>query len=244
MLQHLNVPTLLLWVRQDRHHNWKRIKKLVQKSSEVRVEFVKPPEDGVDFSAGCYEELSDLLVQPILNFLAEEKTERKRTEEEDEHEPNIMFDHNLSVEEMNQILQEEKELGSVKLFKHLTERLGLESLYTAQMSLIDPFHSAASTVFNALPLLSPSKLRKNPNILVELGLWENLPQGLQEMQSSPRYFPGRLVIASLDDDGEDTGDEEVVRVAEITEVDEESVTLEADGERGSIVECLPLIKFF
>ena len=85
MLQHLNVPTLLLWVRQDRHHNWKRIKKLVQKSSEVRVEFVKPPEDGVDFSAGCYEELSDLLVQPILNFLAEDRTERKRTEVEDEH---------------------------------------------------------------------------------------------------------------------------------------------------------------
>ena len=234
MLQHLVVPTLLLWVRQDRHHNWKRIKKLVQKSAEVRVEFVRPPEDGVDFSAGCYEEISDLLVQPILSFLSGEETEPKKTDE-DEPVVTTIFDHNLSPEEINQILvADNKEASSVKLFRHLTEKQGLDSFH--QISPLDPFHSSVSAVIDALPLLSPDRLKKNPFLLVELGLWTNLPTGVQKMQTSPRYFPGRQVLVTLDSDIEDVEEEEedAIKVARITEVDRESVRFEVEGERGAL----------
>ena len=232
MLQHLVVPTLLLWVRQDRHHNWKRIKKLVQKSPEVRIEFVRPPEDGVDFSAGCYEEISDLLVQPILSFLSGEKHEETKTDQ-DESDVTTTFDHNLSPEEINQMLEVgNKEEISVKLFKHLTETVGSESLY--QTSLADPFHSAVSAVLNALPLLSPDRLKKNSLLLVELGLWDNLPAGVQEMQNSPRYFPGRQVLVTLDGEDAEEEEEDAIKVARITEVTGESVRFEVEGERGAL----------
>ena len=236
MLQHLTVPTLLLWVRQDRHHNWKRIKKLVQKSPEVRVEFVRPPEDGVDFSAGCYEEISDLLVQPILSFLGGETTEEEKT---DPHDPDVTsaFDHDLSVEEIDLILEaDNKEANSVKLFKHLSDRLGLDSLYAAKMSPSNPHHSAVSTVLNALPLLSPDRLEKNSFLLVELGLWNNLPTGVLEMQNSHIYFPGRQVLVTLDGEREDAEEEEedAIKVARITEVDREWVRFEVEGERGAL----------
>lgn len=52
-----------------------------------------------------------------------------------------------------------------------------------------------------LPVLSPQTLEENPALLVHLGIWTDLPQSLDSMWSSPRYFPGLEVLVNIPCDG-------------------------------------------
>ena len=51
-------------------------------------------------------------------------------------------------------------------------------------------------LFGHLPELSPATLR-DPQRLVDLGLWSRAPSGWASMSQSARYFPGRRVLARL-----------------------------------------------
>ena len=51
-----------------------------------------------------------------------------------------------------------------------------------------------TSVFRALPSLNPDIIHNNYEDLVHLGIIECLPRGLEEMRTSPRYFPGRKVL--------------------------------------------------
>jgi len=56
-----------------------------------------------------------------------------------------------------------------------------------------------------LPEISPDTLQADPGLLVNLGVWSNLPHGLIKMWNSPRYFLGRQLIAQHTNVCADTG---------------------------------------
>ena len=228
LLQHLVTPTMVLWVRQDPHHSWRRFKSLVRKIPRLRLEFIQPPEGGVDYSASCYEALSDMVLRPILSFLEDDRTEAGDQEAVSTQDLKAnMFAHNLSVEDIEELLQGERpEVVAMRLFSHLADRMGLDEVYRAYESASHSHHEAVARVLGALPALSPHRLAGLPSLLVELGVWGRVPLAWHAMASSPRYFPGRHVLVG-------TQGEEVLRVATVVEVGEDTVTVEVEGERGA-----------
>ena len=69
-----------------------------------------------------------------------------------------------------------------------------EELYRAEENHTHKLHKVVTAVFRGLPSLNPNTMSNNYENLVHLGIIECLPRGLQEMQRSPRYFPGRKVL--------------------------------------------------
>lgn len=50
--------------------------------------------------------------------------------------------------------------------------------------------------FRNLPEISPDTLQADAGLLVNLGVWDKLPENITKMWSSPRYFVGRQIIAN------------------------------------------------
>ena len=250
LLQNLAVPTLVLWVKQDQNHSWKRFKTLVRKIPGVRIEFVHPPKAGTEYAGNCYEKLSDLVVQPILHFLTGEvvgggavmavkgrELVTQSTEGQQVVEVcNVNFEDDLAPEEIEEILKEENpEANAVKMFENLGMRFGFDAVYAAEENHSHALHRSVCSVLRALPVLSPQRLAERPELLVEVGLWRSLPRGWREMVASPRYFPGRQVLVRVEDEEEEGG---VTRIGRVLEVAGNSVQVEVDGDRGGFELCL------
>ena len=69
VMQNLKVSTMVIWVKQDANHSWRRFQSLAKKIPKVRIEFVKVPDPRGSYHGNCYERLSDEMMEPILNFL-------------------------------------------------------------------------------------------------------------------------------------------------------------------------------
>ena len=244
LLSNLQASTLLLWVKQDTNHSWRRFKTLVRKIRDVKIVFVEPPRAGVNYSANCYEALSDLVLAPILAFLTgqeggsgelEAARGRQLVTQSTEGDQvvevcNINFEDDLAADEIEEILRvDNPAANAVKLFENLGMRFGYDAVYRAENNHTDRLHRAVCSVMYALPNLSPQRLAAKPSLLVDLGLWAALPRGWKNMLASPRYFPGRQVLVKLD---EEEDEEDVTKIGEVVEVGEDTVTLEMESERG------------
>ena len=236
MLESLKIPTMVLWVRQDTNHSWKRFQSLAKKIPKVRIEFVKAPDPRVNYHGNCYEKLSDEMMTPILNFLRGEvvggtqvqavkgrQLASESTIGEDVVEIcNVNFETDLNHEEIEEIMTcENPQATAVRTFKKLAAEYGYETFYNAEENHSHELHQSVSSVLRALPVLSPQRLEENPSLLVELGLWPRMPTSWSEMMSSPRYFPGREVLVKVN--CESNGGNGITKVATIEKVNKGKV---------------------
>lgn len=72
-------------------------------------------------------------------------------------------------------------------FVDLIKKSLLPDYYYAMLHSNHSMHRNAVHLFNQLPLISFDKLEADPTLLIRLGLWEKLPEGWEDMISSPRY---------------------------------------------------------
>ena len=237
-LENLKVSTMVLWVKQDANHSWKRFQSLAKKIPKVRIEFVKVPDPRVSYHGNCYERLSDEMMAPILNFLTGEvvgtrqvqavkgrQLASKSTLGEDVVEIcNVNFEADLNSSEIEEILtRANPEANAVRLFESLGMQHGFGTLYKAEENHSHELHQTVSSVLRALPVISPQRLEGNPDLLMEVGLWPSLPSAWSAMMSSPRYFPGREVLVKVDS-MKDGGDG-VTKMATIVKVTKDKVNV-------------------
>ena len=247
-LHHMGLPTMVLWVKQDQNHSWRRFKALARKIPGGTIKFVNTPTSTREYSRNCYEKISDQILVPIIEFISGQKFGKaeqnvykgkeivtKSTVGENVVEVcNINFEDDLAPEELEQILSKPNpEANAVKLFENMGMKYGFEELYRAEENHTHKLHRAVSDVLRALPILSPYSIAKNPDLLPNLGIWRALPMGYEDMVASPRYFPGRQVLVKtrdLDDfDNESKSLEAgITKIGKISEVGNDVVTLAMD----------------
>ena len=91
-----------------------------------------------------------------------------------------------------------------------------------------------TSVFRALPSLNPDTIHNNYEDLVHLGIIDCLPRGLEEMRTSPRYFPGRKVLIKASElersysGGGGSADGGITKIAKIVEVSDHTCKVALD----------------
>ena len=56
-LHHLKVTTMILWVKQDQNHSWRRFKALARKIPGGKIEFVNAPNSTKEYAKNCYDDI-------------------------------------------------------------------------------------------------------------------------------------------------------------------------------------------
>jgi hypothetical protein len=84
------------------------------------------------------------------------------------------------------------EMAAVAKMKGLIKSGKLQSYYDAAIGVVDnpALKAEAEALFASLPKVTPSMKAEQ---MVELGLWTKAPRGLEAMQQSARYLPGRQI---------------------------------------------------
>ena len=245
-LDMVQTPTMILWVKRDQNHSWKRFKALARKIPEVRLEFVESPLMSRDIHKNCYEKISDKIVAPVLDFLrkdsqgAVEETVYKTKENITQSTVgdavveicNINFEDDFAEEEIEEMLKKpDAEVSAVKLFRTLGMRYGFQELYRAEEDHTNDLHQIVTSVTRALPSVNPDNIGDNLEEIVRLGIIDTLPVGLQEMIESPRYFPGKLVLIKTSDVDEiqtDNADKSITKIGKIISVEDSSCKVALD----------------
>ena len=204
-LKCLSVPILIVWVDLDQMHNWNKWKNLAAKIPEsmkkieiIKTKFKKSKEN-------CNMTLTDITMRYIVIFLGEvdplldkeELIEPIKKYETDTKGKQILANINLNfLEDKNSVnLLNKNENNDIKLYKEsassfkeafnkLDEKIYKEYLNNNQ---------EIKTLFIKLPSISEETLQKNPNFLVQIGVWEQIPKNIDKMWTSPVYFKGRRV---------------------------------------------------
>ena len=88
-------------------------------------------------------------------------------------------------------------------------------------------------MFRALPSLNPDIIHNNYEDLVHLGIIDCLPRGLQEMRTSPRYFPGRKVLIKASElervySANSSAEAGITKISTIVEVSDHRCTVALD----------------
>lgn len=83
-------------------------------------------------------------------------------------------------------------VAAVRKMRELIENGKLESYYEAAIDVGDPALKAeAMKLFESLPVISGET---SPDELVAYGLWSQKPRGMEAMEKSARFLPGRQVL--------------------------------------------------
>ena len=88
-------------------------------------------------------------------------------------------------------------------------------------------------MFRALPSLNPNEISNNYKELLRLGIIDSLPVGLEEMQNSPRYFPGRKVLIKASElervySADTSAEGGITKIASVVEVTDTTCTVALD----------------
>eukprot|EP00913_Durusdinium_trenchii_P028693 g26909.t1 len=204
------VPVLVLWVKEDQFHNltkWrKHFQALPSSKRELEVYSLgsrwKP-----GMSLGSDPQLGPQLQRRILAFLAgevaapvagalEKRLEAKAATAAGQlvvHAQNVVVADALAdAGDVAKQLREvaDPTLAAVQQFKELWSAGRLAALYAQRLT---GSSASSAALFGALPEMSPEAL-SDPNILVNLGLWSQAPEGWERMRHTPRYCVGRKVL--------------------------------------------------
>ena len=246
-LTDMKIPTMILWVKRDQNHSWKRFKILARRIPNVRLEFVESPIMARETAMNCYEKISERILAPIIDFIGSDK--RPENVEKPVYKPkenitkstigdavievcNINFEDDFAEEEIDEMLERpDSETNAVKLFKSLGMRYGFHELYKAEEDHTNKLHRIMTSVSRALPSINPAVIRENVDKFVKLGIIDTLPAGHAEMLASPRYYPGRMVLIKSKHDEDlqtNVAEHGMTKVGKITSVSEASCKVSLD----------------
>lgn len=125
------------------------------------------------------------------------------------------------------------QLAAVKKFKDLHSSNKLRSLYDAATGAVDnpALKTEAMELFKNLPPMSPTA---NAEAFVAAGLWASAPKGLDALEKSARYLPGRQVLVKTTVHPEVFDDREFLSYKPASEGGKEAITYRATiaGEDG------------
>ena len=207
---------LIMWVKQDLLHSWKRWKSLAAQLPNKKIELIdiKRYQDGC--SSGAYAKYSDEISRRIVMFLgypdpflSSVETQREvRMEEVDvdgkkfEKKQLIVFQGDPALSKMNQDGEDGvsggPELAAVRDFCSILKNcVGSDSKYKKLVKDVLGGSKAVKDVIRVLPGVTPEELYDDPTIFVKFGIWKGLPKNLLSMWQSPRYFQGRKVLCLL-----------------------------------------------
>lgn len=204
-LKCLSIPVLVLWVELDQFHLWSKWKILAEKIPKKTIEVIKIKAYNRNKLGDCYCNISDLIMRPIVIFLGEadplmdkemllEPIKKKLNDikgNEIEAKININFqdeiskDINITLEKNKLTLEEICVIKFKETYKEIGSKI-YEKYFNKDKEICE--------IFRGLPEISNEILKRNPSLLVQYGIWKNLPLNYEKMLNSPRYFKGRRVF--------------------------------------------------
>ena len=206
-LKCLSVPILILWLDLDQMHNWNKWKNLAAKIPESmkKIEIIKMKFKKSKQNCNNNMSLIDIIMRHIVIFLGEvdplldkeELIEPVKKFENDTKGKQVLANINLNfVEDKNTAnLINKNENLDIKLyrqsalsFKEAFNKFG-ENIYKEYLNN----NQEIKSLFIKLPSITEDTLQKNPNFLVQIGVWEQIPKNIDKMWTSPTYFKGRRV---------------------------------------------------
>lgn len=125
------------------------------------------------------------------------------------------------------------QLEAVKKFKDLHQSGKLRAYYDAATGAVDnaALKTEAMELFQSLPPMSPTS---NAEAFVAAGLWPSAPKGLDALEKSARYLPGRQVLVKTTVHPEVFDDRDFLSYKPASEGGKEAITYRATiaGEDG------------
>lgn len=217
-LKTITKKTLIVWVKQDQFHIWNKWKPLADKIPSKTFEMIDMKVYDRKKAGGLYQGISDQVMRIIVMFLggldplksmADIKVDIKKDQFDAKGgkvvaKMNINFAEDLQGMNLNEMREDDS--ASVKTHVDTFMQRWAKVCNGESFDGIDKFNEWMNSVFleksdsamlnqlRALPEICPDTLQADPGLLVNLGVWENLPENISQMWSSPRYFPGRQVI--------------------------------------------------
>jgi hypothetical protein len=198
-LKCISIPALIIWMDQDQFHLWSKWKALAEKIPKKTVEIIKMKHYKVEHAGDCYEHYSDKIMRPVVMHFGIpdpliDKEELANSVIKDGKDTkgnsitakvNLNFLEDINLEQLDKV---EPGLKYVMKFKQLYAELGdkIYELYNTDNSV--------SNLFTGLPTISPDVLEANPTLLVQLGIWRDLPANINTMWTGAKYFTGRKVL--------------------------------------------------
>jgi len=208
-LKCFKIPILIIWVEGDQFHLWSKWKSLADKIPIKTIEIIKIKPTNRENLGECYNKISDLILRPIVVFLGEADPLKEKEElinpikkiENDVKGNSVQA--NLNINFLEDIQNNENYSNQIYLLKDkLSTEVSsvykfLDYLKIMGWKIYDEFLSKnnkeISEIFRGLPELSDNLLTKNPNFLVQMGVWRNLPLNFENMLNMPKYFKGRKI---------------------------------------------------
>lgn len=204
---------LVLWIKHDQMHNWSKWKTIANKLPNKTIHVIESKVGQQRAGGSAYSSYSDELMRQIVIFLglgdplAERLELRAALEVESKQTDGSKVIKNQVITLRSQVDQatlaqlaaQESSAKTPEISAALKVLAPLVSTPKLNTLLSSKDKSLLDTL-RALPPITPKTLRDNPAFLVDIGVWESLPNGLAKMWSSPRYFPGRKVLVSIPTD--------------------------------------------
>jgi hypothetical protein len=200
-LKFLEMHVLVLWVDKDHFHLWSKWKKLAEKIPNRKIEIIKVKFYNPELSANCYEKLNDQIMRPLMIFLGEvdpsneqeDLIEPFNKQESDVNGNQITAKININFIEYSQEIpnllkdKDSSKILACQRFKQVITQIGWK--------IYDEFYrnKEITDLFRELPEISSLILFSNPKMLVNLKIWTSLPNHIESMLVSPKFFPGRKV---------------------------------------------------
>ena len=173
-LARVAAPTLLLWVKTDQFHPLSNGRKLRGKIKNCQLTVMDCGLFEASKAACAYQLLGQTILENVAAFLSPPVAAKAAP-------AGATLSPAQAVAQLRQWIQ--------------TDQLPL--YYAAFLGRGQPsLKPVAVRVFASLPQLTPARLRDDPACLVDLGLWAQLPRGLDQLLASPRYPPGRQVLVA------------------------------------------------
>lgn len=127
----------------------------------------------------------------------------------------------------------DEQLAAVKQFKEIVNSGKLRQYYDAALGAVDnpALKAEAMKLFESLPPMSPTA---NAEAFVAAGLWTSAPKGLDALETSARYLPGRQVLVKTTVHPEVFDDRDFLSYKPASEGGKEAITYRASiaGEEG------------
>lgn len=213
-LKCISNPVLIIWEKLDHLHPWGKWCNLANKIPKKKIELLNIKNFTAKDTYSTYSIHSDKILRSVVMFLglpdplaivSELKTSIKQVQDDtkgNQINANMLINLNDSetlkenfklLIKNNEDLNQDSTIQAVKDFISLLKTKGSDAIYKALMIK----DKQITDIARNLPTIHPFTLKNNPSYLVQIGIWDRVPDNLSILFNSKMIKIGQQVLGLI-----------------------------------------------